>query len=247
MADGSSLRPAGVPIPWGSGIIRAVLFDLDGTMYHQPPLRVLMALELSAATVTAPLGASSRWRALAAYRRVLEELRRERPSSVDGRLHLNRAAERSGVPAADLEQLVNEWMTRRPLKYLKLCGARGLSELLLFLERAGLACGVLSDYPATDKLHALGIAERFSVVISAADSGSLKPDPRGYREACRRWHLPPAQVLMVGDRVEVDAAGAAAAGMHSIIIGHRRAAAAPPNCVFVPSLARLHRVLADRA
>ena len=27
--------------------LRAVLFDLDGTLYHQPPLRALMVLELA--------------------------------------------------------------------------------------------------------------------------------------------------------------------------------------------------------
>jgi hypothetical protein len=53
---------------------------------------------------------------------------------------------------------------------------------------------------------------------------------------------------MVGDRVEVDAAGAAAAGMASVIIGWQRSSIAlPPKCLRVPSFERLHDVLAGRA
>src|SRR4029453_19480281 len=60
--------------------IRAVLFDLDGTLYHQRPMRAFMALE----SLTMPLAglsrASRRWHALLEYRRALELFRHEPPN-----------------------------------------------------------------------------------------------------------------------------------------------------------------------
>jgi len=47
-------------------VIHAGLFDVDGTLYHQPPLRVLMAGELGAASWirTAPWNVPRLWRML---------------------------------------------------------------------------------------------------------------------------------------------------------------------------------------
>ena len=115
-------------------------------------------------------------------------------------------------------------MLNRPLKYLQFCRAVGLDGLLAELDRLGVRTGVLSDYPAEAKLRALGLEGRFSPVLCATDPeiGAFKPSPRGFLRACAVWNLPPRDVLFVGDRVDVDAAGAAAAGMRCVIIGRQR-------------------------
>jgi len=107
---------------------------------------------------------------------------------------------------------------------------------------------VLSDYPAEAKLRALGLDGRFSAVVCSTDPeiGVLKPHPRGFLTVCDRWQIDPSEVLVVGDRVEVDAAGATAAGMPCVVIG--RASPSPPDTpevLFVPSLERLRYVLSD--
>jgi len=58
-------------------MIRAVLFDVDGTLYHQPPLRLLMAGELGTASWVrhAPWNVPRLWRMLSVFRDVREELR----------------------------------------------------------------------------------------------------------------------------------------------------------------------------
>jgi HAD superfamily hydrolase (TIGR01549 family) len=201
--------------------IRAVLFDLDGTLYQQTPMRALMAIELMTIVFRRPLHAGQTWRTLAAYRKTQERLRLSSMTGAASRTQLHAAAERAGLTAEQVEQIVNEWMFERPLKYLRWCRAAGLFDLLAFLDRRGLELGVLSDYPAENKLRALGLAGRFSVVLSSSDPevGAFKPSPRGFLLAAERWHIDPSEVLVVGDRVEVDARGAAAAGMPCIIIG----------------------------
>ena len=226
-----------------SGKIRAVLFDLDGTLYDQRRMRAQMALELATFAFTQPLRAPRCWRTLAAYRRAQESMR-SKPSR--GTTQLELAAERTGLGPREIEQIVGEWMFERPLKHLPACRAAGVFDLLRFLTSRGVQIGVLSDYPADAKLRALGLDGWFSVVLCSSDPkiGALKPDPRGFLAACERWQLDPGEVLVVGDRFDVDAAGAAAAGMPSVIIGRQpRIESINRRSLVLPSLERLQRVL----
>lgn len=228
--------------------IRAVLFDLDGTLYRQAPVRSLMAIELALVPIRSPLGASRRLRALRLYRRAQEDLRTARAGSSIAGEQLARATAGSGLSSAETEQLVDEWMFRRPLKYLRRWRTPGLLPLLARLDAAGVPAGILSDYPAERKLAALGLSDRFSPVLCAGDPaiGALKPSPRGFLRACATWHLPPRDVLMIGDRPDVDAAGAHAAGMPCVIVGRRaRRRSRSARYLTVPSFGSLCRVFDD--
>jgi FMN phosphatase YigB (HAD superfamily) len=223
--------------------IAAVLFDVDGTLYHQRRMRALMAIELASLALTQPLRAPRRWRVLAAYRKAQESLRAD---PLAGSTQLEVVAHRTGLTAVEVEQIVAEWMFERPLKYLPACRAAGVFELLRFLRSRGVELGVLSDYPATAKLRALGLDGWFSVVLCSSDPeiGALKPDPRGFLAACEHWRIDPGDVLVVGDRFDVDAAGADAAGMPHVIIGrHPSNGSTNRRSLVLPSLERLHRVL----
>jgi len=228
--------------------IRGVLFDVDGTLYDQRRMRLLMAAELLTLPVTRPLRARTVWRALTAYRRGQETLRAAQLTAPVPNLQLERAAETVGLPAAQMAAIVDEWMFTRPLKYMRLCRAARLLELLTFLRGANVALGVLSDYPAAAKLRALGVDEFFDPVVCTTDAavGFLKPHPRGFLRVAESWRLDPREVLVVGDRVDADAAGAMAAGMPCAIVGaHGRAAAPADDVLLFPTLERLYRVFVN--
>jgi HAD superfamily hydrolase (TIGR01549 family) len=125
------------------------------------------------------------------------------------------AAKRAGEDRSQIESVVIEWIHQRPLKYLRICRRRGLEVFLTFLERQGIQIGVFSDYLVLDKLRALGLAERMSLALSATDPeiNAFKPRPKGFLYACALWGLPPAEVLYIGDRPEIDAVDATNAGM----------------------------------
>jgi HAD superfamily hydrolase (TIGR01549 family) len=248
----ASARPGGRPSmanPLDSNQrIRAVLFDLDGTLYHQRRMRTLMAMELAAMLLRRPFQAPRDWRTLAAFRKAQESLRHEGRSHRGPGAQLEEAAARLRLPLAEVEAVTTEWMMERPLKHMRRCRAAGTIELLAMLQGRGIEMGVLSDYPAATKLQALGIASSFSVVLCATDPevGAFKPDPRGFLAAADRWRLAPAEVLMVGDRADADAAGAAAAGMPCVIIGRSQASPADASGFrLIPSLERLRHVLDD--
>lgn len=197
-----------------------MLFDLDGTLYHQLPLRLAMACEM--AIVCGATFAAGGWRiprVLATFRRRREALRE--PGLRDlCRLQYSAPARDLRTSPEHVERVVVDWMYRRPLKWIHLCRRRGVIELLRDLENRGVRRGVLSDYPAQAKIEALGLAGRFDPVLCTADSeiDAFKPQAAGFIAAATYWGLPAHDVLYVGDRIEVDAAGAAAAGMRCAIL-----------------------------
>jgi FMN phosphatase YigB (HAD superfamily) len=185
-------------------------------------------------------------RLLRAYRAAQESLRSS-GRVYDGEQQIAIAAESAGMSSREAACIVDEWMFERPLKHLSRHGAHRLEPLLMSLDERGLQLGVLSDYEAHRKLRALGVAHYFSRVLCAADPGvrALKPDPRGLLLACAGWQLDPPAVVMIGDRVEVDAAAAAAAGMRSIIVGRRPRDYVDLRTTFVSSLEQVPSVLDD--
>jgi FMN phosphatase YigB (HAD superfamily) len=98
-------------------------------------------------------------------------------------------------------------------------------------------------------LHALGLAPAVSLTLCATDPdiNAFKPHPKGFLRACTLWGVPPEQVLYVGDRPEVDAVGAAAAGMPCAILqqGRRWRGQETPASTYntFPSFMRLQHAL----
>ena len=94
---------------------------------------------------------------------------------------------------------------------------------LTLLKHQGIQVGVFSDYPVLDKLQALGLAGMMSLTLCATDPeiNAFKPHPKGFLHACALWGVFPEEVLYIGDRPEVDACGAANAGMPCALLGKR--------------------------
>jgi HAD superfamily hydrolase (TIGR01509 family) len=211
--------------------LRCVVFDLDGTLYSQPPMRRRMLVELALAPLAGPGQALRTMRALKAFREDRERLRElGQPAEPLAELQYSRPAARLGVPVDDVRRAVEEWMFRRPLRHLAPCARPALAASLQRLGAAGLGLGVFSDYPVEQKLAALGVRDAFTVRVDATDPAinAFKPHPRGFVVAAERLGAAPAETLYVGDRLDVDVAGAHAAGMHAAWIGRQatRSAAA---------------------
>jgi phosphoglycolate phosphatase/putative hydrolase of the HAD superfamily len=204
--------------------LRCILLDVDGTLYDQRRLRRAMFRRLLRFAVRRPYELPTVVRALHAYRACQDELRGSdalEPAVPIATVQLQRAARRAGLQEDRVREIAERWMEREPLPLLAACVRSGLGAFLQRASRAGVPVGVVSDYPAAAKLETLGVASLVRVVVCAQDAevGRFKPDPRGLLLAARRLGVAPAAVLYVGDRPEVDAAAATAAGMRCAIIG----------------------------
>ncbi len=234
--------------------LRAVLLDVDGTLYYQPLVRFFMALELS----TLPIrrmsfkSAYNTWRAIGCFRRLREELRNyDNPERSLAKIQYIEAAKRRRVKPATMESLVSIWLHKQPLRYLKICRRPGVEEFFSFLDCKGVEVGVFSDYPVIDKLKALGLYNSVSIALCATDPeiNALKPHPKGFLHAAAIWRIRPKEILYIGDRPEIDAVGAAAAGMPCVILSRKRIRPvqihSEINYLMISSFHELKNLLAD--
>jgi putative hydrolase of the HAD superfamily len=227
--------------------LKAIVFDVDGTLYRQSPLRRAMALRLLSAHIGQPLHGLRTFRVLSAYRKAQEHLRltADGPSPDLAEAQLRFACERTKSERAFVTACVERWMEREPLDLLAPCVRPGLREFLQHCKTRGLRLGVLSDYPAETKLKALGLGGLFDVVLcaQAPEVGAFKPHPRGLQVALERLGVTAAESLYVGDRAEVDAAAAAAAGVRCAIIARPAGATIDRTWLEVAEYAQLREVL----
>ena len=223
--------------------LKAIVFDVDGTLYRQGPLRRAMSLRLLRHGAMRPLQGWRTLRTLSAYRRAQETLREDVSGDVEA-AQFRIACDKVGGDEQTTRACIDRWMHQEPLPLLRQCRREGLVDFLHACRTRGLRLGALSDYPAASKLEALEISEFFDTILCAQqrEIGSFKPHPRGIQIALRRLDVSPDECLYVGDRPEVDFAAAQAAGVPCVIIGDRRNQAAAGYRV-VNSYAELQTVL----
>jgi putative hydrolase of the HAD superfamily len=119
--------------------------------------------------------------------------------------------------------------------------------LLDALHDAGVPFGALSNSSrqlSVDKLAGLGLTERLPLLVSPDDLGFGKPDPRVFALACQRLGSDPNATAYVGDELDVDAHGAADAGLVGVWLDRAGSGDDPIGDVLrVSSLADLPRAL----
>jgi HAD superfamily hydrolase (TIGR01509 family) len=203
------------------GTARAVVFDVDGTLYAQGPVRRAMMLRLIGAHASRPLTGARTMRILSAYRYAQEALRETGFEGDVGTHQLEVAAAKAGARTEDVRALVEEWMETAPLDAVAANRRPGVIDVLDELGARGVALGVVSDYPAERKLAALGLGGRFDVVVTAQDPRvhAFKPSPKGILVALEALNVEAAEALYVGDRADVDSTAAAAAGVRCVLVG----------------------------
>ena len=203
--------------------VRAVVFDVDGTLYAQRPLRLRMARELALGCLARP-SRLRQVRILRAFRQVREELAQAEAASI-ARAQYERTAERLGLTPAAVEAVVAEWIDERPLRHLAVCRHAGVRRLFAALRAADRGIGVWSDYPAPAKLRALGLAADASVSAADAEVDCLKPQPAGLARVLELLGVPASEALMIGDRDDRDGEAARRLGCPYLLLARRPATA----------------------
>jgi putative hydrolase of the HAD superfamily len=120
---------------------------------------------------------------------------------------------------------------------------------------ASLRLGLITNGDATSqaaKIAGLGITDRFEHVVASGALGFAKPDPRIFLHAASVFGVSPSEALYVGDRLQTDALGAAAAGLTGVWLDRAGtatpadlAAAAASGVRVIPSLAALPALVAE--
>jgi putative hydrolase of the HAD superfamily len=93
-----------------------------------------------------------------------------------------------------------------------------LKETLLALRGAGLRLGVLSDFPPVKKLSLLGLDGIFDAALASEETGALKPSVVPFNSLAGALGAANNEILYVGNSVHYDVEGAKSAGMKAALI-----------------------------
>jgi len=196
---------------------RVIFFDIDNTLYDSTTLAGMARRNSVKSMIDAGLGMEDEERVYNSLREVIEDYGSNYP------YHYDRL----------LDKLDIEWNPRivaagvvayehTKLGYLK--PFPGVVPALLELRRK-YRLGIISNGKAVkqwEKLIGLGIHHFFDAVVTSEEVGAEKPGEGIFLQAAEKLGAKPEACLMVGDRVDMDIAGANAVGMNTLWIkkGH---------------------------
>ncbi|GAB1455153.1 MAG: HAD family hydrolase [Spirochaetia bacterium] len=97
----------------------------------------------------------------------------------------------------------------------------GVVDTLNKLKSKGLPLGALSDFPCDRKLELLGLSSTFDVIMTSEETGLVKPDRRSFDLLAERLGVDNGDVLFVGNSEPYDVKGALGAGMRAALISKK--------------------------
>lgn len=200
--------------------LKAVIFDLDGTLYDQRKMRRRMLFEMFCSCLRHPASIGD-IKVLSDFRKAREQHSSRISVDIESR-QFEWGAQRSNVSPERVRCVVDDWIFQRPLKHMPVCRFPGVREFFSTLENAGIRIGVFSDYPAREKLNALGLEADVLVSATDRDVDRLKPDPKGLLATAAKLRTPIRECLFIGDRDDKDGECARRAGMQYIIMNRKR-------------------------
>ncbi|HME44437.1 MAG TPA: HAD family hydrolase [Syntrophorhabdales bacterium] len=182
--------------------VRGVIFDVDGTLYDQRKLRLMMLLELGKCLFQGGITIRD-IRVIRHFRKVRENLATKEAHDVSRR-QLVTVANALSVSPERVAALVEAWIYRKPLKYMSACRFPRVDGFFDALRTRGVRIGVFSDYPAEEKLTALSL--QADAVCYSLEPGlhGLKPQSLGLETVVRRLGLDVSECLFIGDRASRD-------------------------------------------
>ncbi|MEW6677897.1 MAG: HAD-IA family hydrolase [Pseudomonadota bacterium] len=186
-----------------AGRVRAVLFDLDGTLVDTAPDLIDTLNTLRHCRGLPPM-----------------EAHLLRPQASHGTQGLIRLGLGVGADHPDFPGLRSEFLdiyqanlSRRSRLFPE------MGQVLEVLEGRGLAWGVVTNKPAfltEPLLDQLGLGHRAACVVSGDTCARNKPHPEPVLHACRHMTIAPGDCIYVGDAAR-DVEAARAAGMPALV------------------------------
>jgi putative hydrolase of the HAD superfamily len=215
-------------------MIRAVLFDLDGTLYDRDALAEAL-FEQQYREFEADLCGISRERYFRDVHAMDEHGHGEKES---GYRNLVRAW---GLDDALTPRLIDHFWA----SYDRLCVlSDDTAHTLRELRARGLKLGVITNGQGIRqrrKLAALGIERSFDAVLVSGEEGLRKPEAEIFRRALDRCEVAAHEAMFVGDHPVADVEGAHRAGLVAV---WKFVPYWPPVIIEAPVIRELKEVLA---
>lgn len=230
-------------------MIRALTFDVTGTLIHSPRLgdvysEVLGRHGVAVAPADAARLVREVWQEMACLADPAHDRFTAHPGGPRGwwKRFLERMCEHLEAPPPSpfaAAELFHRFGTAEPWEvYPEVPG------VLAELRGAGLRLGVVSNWDTRlpDLLERLGISGVFDVVVCSSEVGVEKPDRRIFLQAATRLRISPGAALHIGDGRLEDVEGALGAGMRALHLDRVRGAGDLRDLSRLPALLATGRV-----
>ncbi|PZF11310.1 HAD family hydrolase [Curtobacterium sp. MCLR17_034] len=206
------------------GVLRAVCFDLDGTLFdHRGSARAGATRFLESLGIAATESALESWFAAedAQFERwrsgqiSFQEQRRERLRTALPSLGCQPPSDEIG-----LDSLFDGYLASYRASWRVFPGS---VSLLRELRGRGYRLGLLTngtEEQQLDKLTYTGLDGAFDAVCVSERIGLQKPDERAFLTVAHELGVDASDCLFVGDSAAHDIAGARTAGMHGLLVNH---------------------------
>lgn len=206
---------------------KAVIFDLDGTLYYQRPFRVRMAWWIVGYIISHPHAVRD-VSLIIQYRKVREHWEQYSSSvkvadtqMLDEQQYAY-VAKQMNLPVEKVRRTIEFYMLEAPLKLLAAYRDEVLANIIEILRLRGITVVIYSDYPVQEKLKALGIEADGHYTSTDARIGCMKPAPKGIQVILKDYGLSHTDALMIGDRYEKDGLAAKENDVDFIIVGRAK-------------------------
>ena len=191
--------------------IKAVLFDLDDTLYGDFKTCDRLGLTAAGEYLSKEIGIDVK-KASDAMNNGRELLRNHcpyEPEMHNRTLFAKWGLEAIGINPLKYAQNMNDVYWNTVIENMTIHS--GVKELLTELKNANIPVGVCTNMLADiqmKKLCKLGLEDICGTLISSEDAGRDKPYAPIFALACKKLNVAPEQTLMVGDSIKHDIKGA---------------------------------------
>jgi len=191
-------------------LIRGIVFDIDGTLYDRPEYA------RSQVSVLVERLAERRGETVEETWRAVEAWRDEHQARHGVRQSIGNTFVGFGIPIEESvrwrEELIHpeQYLTRDERLRETMIDLNGRYRLLALTNNPVLV--------GRRTLEVLGIDDLLHDVIGLDSTGKSKPDTAPFIAASERLGMPPAELVSVGDRHDVDIAPALKVGMGAILV-----------------------------
>lgn len=198
----------GRPVDWR--MVRAAIFDMDGTLYRQRPVRIRMAVRLGNYYLLHP-GSVRELAGIWYFRKIREQAAFRTRSMAE---QIRAAAQKAGLTETEgLEKAIRKWMFHEPLALIPDHGNEPVLALIRTLREEGKTVIIYSDYPPEEKLKALGVVPDAVYYPGLGGITEMKPSGENVRKILKDLKLKAEETVYLGDRDEKDGKSARDAGV----------------------------------
>ncbi len=188
--------------------IKAVAFDIDGTLYPSWKLYVRISGYFL-----------KHLKFYRKYNKVRKILHRTAPLADFYEYQARLLAEELKISSDDAKMFINDICYEGLKPYFqKIKPYANVYDTFCALKSAGLKLAILSDFPPEQKGKIWGVRAMCDVCIGSEESGALKPSKYPFGILAQKMELKPEEILYVGNSKKYDIRGAKNAGMRTAYI-----------------------------